>query len=97
MASKGRPKPGQKKYAREKRLAEKYPGLPEMSDEIAELCQWPQTDADEAKCSAEIARVSRAIRTTCKHAREPGDEPVELRVIAMADVLVAETRRGGVR
>lgn len=96
--SRGRPKVSANTYSRDKRLTEKYPDLPEMSDEVAWLCQLPQTDADEATCSAEIARVSRAIRTTCKHHHESlAPEPYEIPTIAMADVMEGATRRGAIR
>lgn len=95
--SRGRPKVSANTYSRDKRLSEKYPTLPEMSDEVAWLCQWPQTEADEAKCDAEIARVSRAIRTTCRHHHPLTQEPYEIPLIAMADVMEGATRRGAIR
>lgn len=84
-------------HPRDKRLIEKYPTLPEMSDEVAWLCQRPKTEADEAKCSAEVARIMFAIRTTCKHHHPLTQEPYEIPQIAMSEVLAGETRRGGIR
>jgi len=87
--TRGRPKTSSKTYAREKRLTDKYPTLPEMPGELRQ--EGPRTNAEERAWDAWVSTAKQAIRATCLR-REGESEPYAVPEIALADVPLDQDR-----